>query len=237
MTTCTCQYHGCDTLCPPLKNPSFPPWKGLSRHVVNLGTPKQTSEHSVLSICLIHLTYFYVDVAGCSGVPAVLTIYTNHRSGNVGHKNKTVKFVVAERPATMYIQNSWTDWKSRRNYISLNHSSCFLKPPKRNGLNHMIFQPECGLLKTYSVIFVECLIRYVHNKEQRPKEKEREKKFFCSLCGKAFLCPSSLAMHCRTHSGDKPYSCEKCGQSFAQAGNLKKHFKRWHNDDAEARPR
>ena len=51
------------------------------------------------------LTYFYVDVAGCSGVPAVLTIYTNHPSGNLGHRNK-IKFVVGERPATMYIQNS-----------------------------------------------------------------------------------------------------------------------------------
>ena len=80
-------------------------------------------------------------------------------------------------------------------------------------------------------------IRFVHNKEQRPKERMREKKFFCSLCGKAFLCPSSLAMHCRTHTGDKPYSCQHCGQGFAQAGNLKKHLKRWHEDGAEGRSR
>ncbi|PFX30855.1 Zinc finger protein 778 [Stylophora pistillata] len=80
-------------------------------------------------------------------------------------------------------------------------------------------------------------VRFVHNKEQRPKEKTREKKYFCSLCGKAFLCPSSLAMHCRTHTGDKPFSCEQCGQGFAQAGNLKKHLKRWHEDGAEGRTR
>lgn len=80
-------------------------------------------------------------------------------------------------------------------------------------------------------------VRFVHNKEQRPKEKIREKKYFCSLCGKAFLCPSSLAMHCRTHSGDKPYSCEQCGQAFAQAGNLKKHVKRWHENGGEGKQR
>ena len=88
-----------------------------------------------------------------------------------------------------------------------------------------------------NVLSVVVLIRFVHNKEQRPKEKVREKKFFCSLCGKAFLCPSSLAMHCRTHTGDKPYSCEQCGQGFTQAGNLKKHLKRWHEEGAEGRPR
>ena len=88
------------------------------------------------------------------------------------------------------------------------------------------------------LVKVSCFfVRFVHNKEQRPKEKAREKKFFCSLCGKAFLCPSSLAMHCRTHSGDKPYSCEQCGQAFAQAGNLKKHVKRWHEEGAEGRPK
>ena len=79
--------------------------------------------------------------------------------------------------------------------------------------------------------------RFVHKKEQRPKEKVREKKYFCSLCGKAFLCPSSLAMHCRTHSGDKPFSCEQCGQAFAQAGNLKKHTKRWHENGEGRAPR
>lgn len=77
--------------------------------------------------------------------------------------------------------------------------------------------------------------RYIHQKVQRPKEKPREKKFFCSLCGKAFSCPSSLAMHCRIHSGTKPFQCDKCDNvAFAQQGNLKKHMKRWHEADTTA---
>lgn len=79
--------------------------------------------------------------------------------------------------------------------------------------------------------------RYVHQKLQRPKDKPREKKFHCSLCGKAFACPSSLAMHCRTHTGNKPFKCDKCEAAFAQQGNLKKHLKRWHNPDASSTPK
>lgn len=74
--------------------------------------------------------------------------------------------------------------------------------------------------------------RYVHNKIKRPKDKPREKKFYCSLCGKAFSCPSSLAMHCRTHSGNKPFKCDTCHAGFAQLGNLKKHLRRWHDADS-----
>ncbi|XP_031548621.1 zinc finger protein 182-like [Actinia tenebrosa] len=72
-------------------------------------------------------------------------------------------------------------------------------------------------------------IKYVHNKVKRPKDKPRQKNFFCSLCGKAFACPSSLAMHCRTHSGTKPFKCDTCQTAFSQLGNLKKHLKRWHD--------
>ena len=47
---------------------------------------------------------------------------------------------MGELPTPKYVQTSLTDkWK---NCIASYHSSCFLKPPKRNGLNHFIFQPK-----------------------------------------------------------------------------------------------
>ena len=42
-----------------------------------------------------------------------------------------------------YIQINWTDWKKWEKCIASNHSPCFLsKLPKRNGVNHLIFQQE-----------------------------------------------------------------------------------------------
>ena len=47
---------------------------------------------------------------------------------------------MGELPTPKYVQTSLTDkWK---NCIASYHNSCFLKPPKRNGLNHFIFQPK-----------------------------------------------------------------------------------------------
>ena len=49
----------------------------------------------------------------------MLTICTHHSGGNLLHKDKTLKFdVVGERPATKYIQISWTNQKECKNEIA-----------------------------------------------------------------------------------------------------------------------
>ena len=73
----------------------------------------------------------------------MLTIYTNHLSGNLACKQKylTIKFdVMGERVQSQSMSKSLEQMaKSVENCITSNHSPYFLKLPKQNGMNHLIF--------------------------------------------------------------------------------------------------
>ncbi|XP_026810936.1 zinc finger protein 135-like [Rhopalosiphum maidis] len=51
----------------------------------------------------------------------------------------------------------------------------------------------------------------------------------CGVCGKEFSSNSVLAVHQRTHTGEKPYDCNDCGKSFSQKTDLVNHL-RTHTD-------
>ncbi|MEE6506333.1 hypothetical protein FKM82_007633 [Ascaphus truei] len=46
----------------------------------------------------------------------------------------------------------------------------------------------------------------------------------CLICHRVLSCPSSLKMHYRTHTGERPFKCKICGRAFSTKGNLRTHY-------------
>ncbi|OCH93291.1 hypothetical protein OBBRIDRAFT_771959 [Obba rivulosa] len=56
---------------------------------------------------------------------------------------------------------------------------------------------------------------------------ENEKKYVCAWCTKRFDRPSSLTIHIKTHTGEKPYMCPypDCGRKFNVSSNMRRHYR------------
>ncbi|XP_045068095.1 sal-like protein 4 [Coregonus clupeaformis] len=55
----------------------------------------------------------------------------------------------------------------------------------------------------------------------------------CKFCGKVLSSDSSLQIHLRSHTGERPYLCPVCLSRFTTRGNLKAHFLRHREQNPE----
>ncbi|XP_037013337.2 sal-like protein 4 [Artibeus jamaicensis] len=46
----------------------------------------------------------------------------------------------------------------------------------------------------------------------------------CAICHRAFSCQSSLRLHYRTHTRERPFRCRICDRAFSTKGSLKTHL-------------
>jgi len=52
-----------------------------------------------------------------------------------------------------------------------------------------------------------------------------EKPFECTVCSRRFTRPHDLVVHSRIHSGEKPYKCLVCEKAFGQYSHLQSHMR------------
>ncbi|XP_023690672.2 sal-like protein 4 [Paramormyrops kingsleyae] len=81
--------------------------------------------------------------------------------------------------------------------------------PQMNG-NGLVADASSGTAKLQQM--VDCL-------EKRTSDPNE-----CMICHRVLSCQSSLKMHYRTHTGERPYKCKICGRAFSTKGNLKAHY-------------
>ena len=63
---------------------------------------------------------------------------------------------------------------------------------------------------------------------KRGGKRKRGQQHECDLCEKVFDRPSSLAIHMRIHTNERPYACDVCDKAFHTSGHLKRHMRNVH---------
>lgn len=72
---------------------------------------------------------------------------------------------------------------------------------------------------------VETAVENLTSSSNESLPKVKKKKYKCKHCEKNFSSYSSLHVHVRIHTGQRPYSCNHCFKKFTHSSGLKRHVR------------
>ncbi|CAL9694665.1 unnamed protein product [Knipowitschia caucasica] len=99
--------------------------------------------------------------------------------------------------------------------------------------NSSVFGPSNG------IIFSAPITTTSHSQDLQPSSSlgsassSARPQHVCRFCGKVLSSDSSLQIHLRSHTGERPYQCPVCLSRFTTRGNLKAHFLRHREQNPE----
>ena len=76
----------------------------------------------------------------------------------------------------------------------------------------------------------------LRHEDEKIQENSKIKSVTCIYCDYKCKNQSTMKIHERKHTGDKPYSCSQCDKNFATKGNLKTHALIHRSEETGERP-